>query len=112
MLRSIALTLILLSISSLVLSEADGPDSWMVVKIGARSGLNLRYEPTTDSEVLLVIPHDAVDLQNLGCRPEYTTKEWLEFTETQRKKAITDVWSRVRYNNIVGWVYAFYIDEY
>lgn len=97
--------------SQTVMSEADGPDYWAVTGITENSYLNLRRGPAKAFAVIGRIPGNFKMLENLGCYPDFTIAEWESFDSKEREQAMIMRWCKVRYLNVIGWVYAKYLVE-
>lgn len=98
-------------VCSKALADADGPDFWAVTNVSGGSHLNLRKGASVQFPVLNKIPFNFQHLENLGCSPPYTEKEWFSFSKTERKLAAKLRWCRVQYRDQIGWVSGVYLKE-
>ena len=83
-------------------SEADGPDYWAVQGVSHADHLNLRKGPSVKFSVVAQIPSGFAHLENLGCSPAFTIKDWERFSEYERDVAVSLRWCRVRFHDHVG----------
>ncbi len=80
-------------------AQGSTPASWSVTGVSAGRTLNLRAQPSSSSESVGAVPHDARGLANLGCR------------ELPDQPAALKRWCRVRYKNAEGWVARRFLKE-
>lgn len=96
----------LLSISAgllfpfLLSAEADGPDYW---KIQSNDAVNLVSDKAS-SEPILSIPSGTDGLINKGCDGLQGFDEWSNMTDEEREDVKQNVWCRVIYADIKGWI--------
>lgn len=95
----------------LALADADGPDYWAVQGLTQQNVLNLRKGPALEFLIIAQIPANFSHLENLGCSPAFTDKEWMSFTQQERALAVSLRWCRVQYNGHTGWVKGIYLQE-
>jgi len=96
---------------NLVAADADGPDYWAVQDIPQGRALHLRKGPATQFPIVARIPSGFSHLENLGCSPPFSDKEWASFTEPERDLAVSLRWCRVQYEGQAGWVKGTYLIE-
>lgn len=91
--------------------EAEGPDFWAVTGVGSHDKLNMRMGPSSESEAILRIPHNARGLKNYGCPNEVTFEQWKSMTKSQRDQAARSRWCQVEYQGRKGWVAGRFLRE-
>ncbi len=97
---------------AVTLAEADGPDAWQVYGINKDSVLNVRKGPATEFAVIGKLSASAENLENLGCFPEFSSVEWERFNQHERQLAVNMRWCKIRSEDLIGWVYGKYLEEY
>jgi len=107
----ILITVALLVLLSNAWADADGPDNWRVAHILPGGFLNLRKGPSVQFGIVAKIPHNATELENLGCSPDFNSSEWAEFSSEESKLALAMRWCRVGYKDVNGWVHSKYLTE-
>ncbi|WP_156953221.1 SH3 domain-containing protein [Afifella pfennigii] len=65
-------------------AEADGPDAWRVVDVGAGDALNMRMGPGTQYPVIGEFSHDARGLLQVTCVPLMTPEHYFRMSEAER----------------------------
>jgi hypothetical protein len=90
---------------------AEGPDFWAVTGVRSNDKLNMRMEPTSESEAILRIPHNARGLKNYGCPNDVTFEQWKSMTKSQRDRAARSRWCQVEYQGRKGWVAGRFLRE-
>jgi hypothetical protein len=91
--------------------EAEGPDFWAVTGVNSNDKLNMRMAPSSESEAILRIPHNARGLKNYGCPNEVTFEQWKSMTKSQRDRAARSRWCQVEYQGRKGWVAGRFLRE-
>ena len=89
----------------------EGPDFWAVTGVRSNDKLNLRMAPSSESEAILRIPHNARGLKNYGCPNEVTFEQWKGMTKSQRDQAARSRWCQVEYQGRKGWVAGRFLRE-
>ena len=89
----------------------EGPDFWAVTGVKSNDKLNLRMAPSSESEAILRIPHNARGLKNYGCPNEVTFEQWKGMTKGQRDQAARSRWCQVEYQGRKGWVAGRFLRE-
>jgi hypothetical protein len=90
---------------------AEGPDFWAVTGVSSNDKLNMRMAPSSESEAILRIPHNARGLKNYGCPNEVTFEQWKSMTKSQRDRAARSRWCQVEYQGRKGWVAGRFLRE-
>jgi hypothetical protein len=89
----------------------EGPDFWAVTGVRSNDKLNMRMAPSSESEAILRIPHNARGLKNYGCPNEVTFEQWKGMTKSQRDRAARSRWCQVEYQGRKGWVAGRFLRE-
>ena len=100
-----------LAISFPIAADADGPDTLKVTKLRDGSMLNVRRGPSVRFGVVGLLSHDAKDIENLGCSPDFSISDWERFTELERFAAAELRWCRIAHEGLLGWAAARYLEE-
>jgi len=100
-------------IVSSIFAIADGPDFYAIKGIAVGHHLNLREKPTTKSEPVAYIPHDAECLKNLGCKGGVSLRDFEKLTkkEIEIKLKNSKRWCKIEYKSKIGWVYGKFLEE-
>jgi hypothetical protein len=91
--------------------SADGPQYWAVTGVHANDALNMRMEPSAESETIVRIPHNARGLKNHGCPNHVTFEQWKRMTKGQRDHAARSRWCQVEFQGRKGWVAGRFLRE-
>ena len=97
--------------AALAQPQAEGPDFWAVTGVNPRDALNMRMEPSADSQTIARIPHNARGLKNHGCPNAVTFEQWKRMTKAQRDFAARARWCQVEYQGRKGWVAGRFLRE-
>lgn len=95
-----------LALSGPALADADGPDAWRVVGVGADDVLNARVGPGTGYFVIDALPHDARGVQTIACIPSITDGQYFALSGAEQQ-ALGNMaaWCLVTWNGAQrGWV--------
>lgn len=90
----------------LTYADADGPDYFLVRGVSPGGVLNVRAVPTATGRVVAKISHDAVHLRNVGCS-DVVKGVQRKIPDAQNG----DVWCKVEYYGVVGWISSRYLME-
>ena len=93
------------------LATADGPDSYRVVDVSAKSALNLRASPDTGGTVIGTLPADADGIANFGCSGGLTLAEYEAAGAAERAAARKTRWCKVGYDRKIGWAAGWHLAE-
>lgn len=88
--------IIFLLLSMFLQSTAFADDIYKVKNIKQGNSLKLKQFPSQSSKTLVAIPHDA---------------SWMLRRDKKRKVVDKVVWRKVQWNNSLGWVSAYYIEN-
>jgi len=109
--RRIFAAFFLLTLSATSSATADGPDYWRVSGIADGDELNMRRGPSVKFQVARKLPHNARQLLNLGCYPDFDQNEWQRLSKDEQKLATSMRWCRVMHQGLTGWIYSRYLKE-
>ncbi|MBU2709099.1 SH3 domain-containing protein [Zooshikella marina] len=113
MLKQVLLVISLFCCVLNVWAEADGPDFWEVHSVAANDRLNIRQQPSWQSNKLGSIPPNEQCLPNIECTGGMTFQEATTLSESEKDalRKQRPRWCKIRYQGITGWVAAKYLRE-
>ena len=99
------------TLSTVAMAEADGPDAWDVVNVEAPDVLGLHAEPSARSPVVAGIPAGTRGLKNLGCTGIPSFRQWMEMSAAERERSSRARWCRISHGGVTGWVAGRFLAE-
>lgn len=92
-------------------ADWEGQGFFLMVGLNAGGALNVRAQPSADSQRVGSIPDGANRIENLGCQLGLSVSEWQERSESERIALLSERWCRVRYEGVPGWVSSRFLVE-
>ena len=104
---------LLITLSGVVLAEADGPDYYRVHGVADNDVLNMRSEGHWRAKKVGEIPPGAGCVRNLGCQGGLTMDEYMNLSKREQAAILKKRprWCLVEYRETRGWVSGRYLTE-